>query len=47
MPIFISHTTKDNMVANKVHTRLQHYHHIDCYIDDMDAELASKRELLN
>lgn len=43
MPIFISHTTKDNALAQKVFNRLKYNHDIDCYIDDMDKELAKKR----
>lgn len=43
MPIFISHTTQDDSLAQKVFFRLKHIHGIDCYIDDMDKELSSKR----
>lgn len=43
MPIFISHTTTDNALAQQVYKRLKFTHGIDCYIDDTDRELASKR----
>lgn len=43
MPIFISHTTQDDSLAQKVFFRLKHIHSIDCYIDDMDKELSIKR----
>ncbi|BCS54327.1 toll/interleukin-1 receptor domain-containing protein [Geobacter sp. SVR] len=43
MPIFISHTTQDDALARRVYSRLKINHNIDCYIDDMDKELASKR----
>lgn len=43
MPIFISHTTRDDSLAQKVFLRLKHIHSIDCYIDDMDKELSKKR----
>jgi hypothetical protein len=43
MPIFISHTTKDDVLARKVYSRLVNIHGIICYIDDMDKELAKKR----
>lgn len=43
MPIFISHTTQDDTLAQKVYFRLKHIHSIDCYIDNMDRELANKR----
>lgn len=43
MPIFISHTTKDNALAQQVHRRLTSIHGISCYIDDVDVELAKQR----
>lgn len=43
MPIFISHTTRDDTLARKVYQRLNHIHNITCYIDDMDNELAKNR----
>ena len=43
MPIFISHTTADDELANKVFRRLNNYHLIKCYIDDMDKELEKNR----
>ncbi|MCX7553719.1 toll/interleukin-1 receptor domain-containing protein [Marinicella sp. S1101] len=43
MPIFISHTTKDDLLARKVYSRLKIVHSIDCYIDDMDKELENNR----
>lgn len=43
MPVFISHTTQDDALARKIYSRLKLVNNIDCYIDDMDKELASKR----
>lgn len=43
MPIFISHTTKDDYLAQKVYRRLTNMHNIKCYIDDMDKELERLR----
>lgn len=43
MPIFISHTTADDDLANKVYKRLRNVHYITCYIDDMDKELEKNR----
>jgi len=43
MPIFISHTTRDDELAKKVFLRLNRIHDITCYIDDMDKELGNNR----
>jgi hypothetical protein len=43
MPIFISHTTRDDELAKKVFWRLNRIHDITCYIDDMDRELGNNR----
>ncbi len=43
MKVFISHTTSDDVVARKVYNRLTKVHEIDCYIDDIDIELAKNR----
>jgi len=43
MPVFISHTTQDDALARKIYSRLKLVNNIDCYIDDMDKELRSKR----
>lgn len=43
MPIFISHTTRDDELAKKVFWRLNRIHDITCYIDDMDKELGNNR----
>lgn len=43
MPIFISHTTRDDALANRVKNRLTTIHKIECYIDDIDRELAANR----
>jgi hypothetical protein len=43
MPIFISHTTKDDALAQDVVFRLKYIHGITCYIDDIDKELANNR----
>lgn len=39
MPVFISHRTVDDEIAKSVYQRLRLHHNIDCYIDDIDAEL--------
>lgn len=39
MPVFISHRTADDRIAQQVAYRLKTVHGIDCYIDDIDAEL--------
>lgn len=38
MPVFISHTTADDFIANRVHRRLKDIHNMTCYIDDMDKQ---------
>jgi len=43
MPIFISHTTRDDELAKKVFWRLNRIHDITCYIDDMDKALLVDR----
>jgi hypothetical protein len=43
MPVFISHKTTDNLIAKKVYDRLVSYHGIDCWIDDVDPEIANSR----
>mgnify|MGYP000980169932 CR=1 FL=1 len=43
MPIFISHTTRDDELAKNVFLRLNRIHDITCYIDDMDKELGNNR----
>ncbi len=43
MPIFISHTTRDDELAKKVFWRFNRIHNITCYIDDMDKELGNNR----
>jgi len=43
MPVFISHTTKDDALARRVFKRLMDHHKISCYIDDMDKELGNNR----
>jgi hypothetical protein len=40
MPVFISHRTADNSLAAQVALSLRFYHEIECYIDDIDQELA-------
>jgi len=39
MPVFISHRTADNEIAQRVAYRLQNKHNITVYIDDIDREL--------
>lgn len=43
MPIFISHTTRDDLLAKNVFLRLTRIHNLTCYIDDMDKELGKNR----
>lgn len=43
MPVFISHRTADDGIAQKVAYRLKYHHNITCYIDDIDAELGRAR----
>ncbi len=43
MPVFISHRTADDALAQRVAYRLQRVHDIRCYIDDIDAELGVAR----
>lgn len=47
MPVFISHRTADDHLAQQVHDRLTYTHGIKCYIDDIDHQLLglSEREL--
>jgi hypothetical protein len=47
MPVFISHRTADNAIAQQVATRLTHTHGIKCYLDDIDQRLktASQQEV--
>lgn len=47
MPVFISHRTADNDIAQHVATRLFQIHGIKCYLDDIDQRLknASQQEL--
>lgn len=39
MPVFISHRTIDNEIAQQVANRLRYQHDITVYIDDIDQEL--------
>jgi len=41
MPVFISHRTVDNAIAQQVATRLAHFHGIKCYLDDIDQPLKN------
>lgn len=43
MAIFISHASSDNHIAATVCNRLELYHHIECYLDDIDTKLSSMR----
>ncbi|QDT29888.1 hypothetical protein Enr10x_52450 [Gimesia panareensis] len=40
MPVFISHRSADDDIAQDVYTRLRFHHGIDCYLDDIDEKLA-------
>lgn len=41
MPVFISHRTADDHVANAVYLRLTRVHSIKCYLDNFDDEAKS------
>lgn len=41
MPVFISHRSADNALAQQVATRLTQTHGIKCYLDDIDQRLKS------
>lgn len=43
MPVFISHRTVDDELAKAAYNRLKSYHQIECYIDDIDKQLADAR----
>ena len=43
MPVFISHRTVDNSIAQNVAYRLKHHHGITVYIDDIDQEVGRAR----
>jgi hypothetical protein len=43
MPVFISHRTADDKIAQAVAYRLKNTHDITVYIDDIDKELAAAR----
>lgn len=43
MPVFISHRTADDKIAQAVAYRLKYTHDITVYIDDIDKELAAAR----
>lgn len=38
MPVFISHRTQDDAIAQGVYRRLKDYHGISCYLDDFDPD---------
>ena len=44
MPVFISHRTKDDKIAQEVYRRLKYTHNIECWLDDIDHELANSRD---
>lgn len=41
MPVFISHRTADDAIAQRVYLRLTRVHSIPCYLDNMDLELKT------
>ena len=43
MPVFISHRTADDKVAQDVAYRLKYVHGITCYVDDFDQEASAAR----
>ena len=38
MPVFISHRTLDDSIAEDVRYRLENIHHIECWTDDVNAQ---------
>lgn len=44
MPVFISHRSADDEIANYVYQRLRYKHNIECYLDDIDDTLKFKSE---
>lgn len=43
MPVFISHRTADDRIAQQVAYRLKQHHNIPVYIDDIDQQLQRAR----
>jgi phosphoenolpyruvate carboxylase len=43
MPVFISHRSADDKIANEVYRRLKYRHNIECWIDDIDPQIANSR----
>ena len=43
MPVFISHRTADDSIAQQVAFRLRHRHGIAVYIDDIDQQVSRTR----
>jgi len=45
MPVFISHRTADDQVAQGVYRKLHYSHGIECYIDDFDNEVSNTERI--
>lgn len=45
MPVFISHRTADDELAQQVHDRLTGLHQIKCYVDNIDLETQNTKEI--
>lgn len=43
MPVFISHSSKDDAIAGIIYRRLTNLHGITCYLDDIDPELQGTK----
>lgn len=43
MPVFLSHRTVDDRIAQSVAHRLKSHHDINCYVDDFDKEANTAR----
>ena len=43
MPVFISHRTADDSIAQQVASRLKYHHGITVYIDDIDQQVSRAR----
>jgi len=47
MPVFISHRTADDTIAQNVAWRLKSLHEIQCYVDNFDREADAARSTRN
>ena len=45
MPVFISHRTADDQKAHAIANHLHQHHNIKCYVDHLDPEAATTRQI--